>query len=138
MRISEIMGRYDIPRADAQILVASALQQTRSWVFAHENDALTRDEESRCSALLERRRSGEPVAYITETKEFFGRDFAVDPRVLIPRPATEGLIELVLGLYKKSIHLPIKTWTITPLDTEIVAAAVSGWSPVNMRTRIPL
>jgi len=53
-------------------------------------DAITR---SRFFELVERRVAGEPVAYITGSREFMGLDFTVDPRVLIPRPETEGLVE---------------------------------------------
>jgi len=52
---------------------------------------------SRFQELVERRAAGEPVAYITGFREFMGLDFVVDPRVLIPRPETEGLVERALA-----------------------------------------
>ena len=57
--------------------------------------------QARFDELIERRASGEPIAYITGTREFMGLDFVVDRRVLIPRPETEGLVERTLAWMEK-------------------------------------
>ena len=66
--------------------------------MARDDQAVSPAEAARYAALLARRLGGEPVAYLLGEKEFFGRRFAVDPRVLIPRPETEHVVESALGL----------------------------------------
>ncbi len=83
-------------RLEAQILIARALGVERSWLIAHDRDALTPDQAGAVEALITRRAGGEPVAYILGEREFFGRVFRVTPDVLIPRPETELLVEAVL------------------------------------------
>ena len=80
---------------DIEVLRAHVLKKDRSWVLAHPEYVLSKREQSQLEDCLKRRQAGEPVAYILGEKEFYGRMFAVDPRVLIPRPSTEGLIDLV-------------------------------------------
>ncbi len=66
-------------------------------MLARDREAVPGEEEARFEALLARRLAGEPVAYLTGEKEFFGRAFRVDRRVLIPRPETEHLVEAALA-----------------------------------------
>lgn len=80
----------DSPRLDAQVLAAHGLGRDRSWVLAHP-DTLVKGDELR--ALLQRRVNREPLAYITGVREFYGRVFAVDRDVLVPRQETEFLVE---------------------------------------------
>ncbi len=85
-------------RLEAEILLAHALDKGRSWLYAH---AMTRPDTAQMQAfsnLLERRLAGEPIAYLTGKREFFGRDFIVNKDVLIPRPETEHLVERALEL----------------------------------------
>src|SRR5205085_2642682 len=65
----------------------------RSALYAHPDRVLMPEQEQQYHALLERRVKGEPVAYLTRHKEFYGIDLLVDRRVLIPRPETELLVE---------------------------------------------
>ncbi|MBI3336471.1 peptide chain release factor N(5)-glutamine methyltransferase [Candidatus Peregrinibacteria bacterium] len=88
---------------DIEVLKAHVLKKDRSWVVAHPEYVLTKREQLKLEDCLKRRRAGEPVAYITGEKEFYGRMFFVDSRVLIPRPSTEGLIEMVLEKPKVQI-----------------------------------
>ena len=88
-------------RLEAEILMGDVLHRDRAWLYAHGNDHLTPDELSRFESLLARRERGEPIAYLTGSREFYGRDFSVNPAVLIPRPETELLIDLALDRLPK-------------------------------------
>lgn len=85
-------------RLDAELLIASALGCKRLDLYLRFDQPLADPELARIRALVERRRKFEPVAYILGVREFYGRSFAVDNRVLIPRPETEGVIEAALAL----------------------------------------
>jgi len=86
------------PALDAEVLLRHVLGLSRSDLFTHPERRLTADEGRRFDALLARRAGGEPVAYLTGEREFMGLTFAVDRRVLIPRPDTETLVERALAL----------------------------------------
>ena len=81
---------------DAQVLLAHVLARDRAWLVAHATESLAAADAEAFFALARRRRNGEPVAYLTGTREFFGLSLAVDPAVLIPRPETEALVECAL------------------------------------------
>ncbi|HEX6829243.1 MAG TPA: HemK/PrmC family methyltransferase, partial [Burkholderiales bacterium] len=83
-------------RVEARSLLAHALGRDRNWLAVHARDPLPDADATGFEALLRRRLAGEPVAYITGRREFFGLEFAVTPAVLIPRPETELLVELAL------------------------------------------
>ena len=84
-------------RLEARVLAAHAWNAAPIWLIAHDTDPLTGDQTTRFQALLQKRLSGEPIAYITGQREFYGREFHVTPDVLIPRPETELLVELALA-----------------------------------------
>lgn len=84
------------PRLDAELLLAHVLGWPRARLLAEGRQPLAADQLAAFGLLVERRRALEPVAYLTGHKEFFGRDFLVDRRVLVPRPETELLVELAL------------------------------------------
>ncbi len=94
---SALMGS-GLPQSDAETLLAFVMQKDRTWALSHPEYKLAPELWKKFQDALERRRSHEPVPYITGTQEFYGRDFTVDQRVLIPRPATEGLVELALAV----------------------------------------
>jgi release factor glutamine methyltransferase len=88
-------------RVDAQILLLHALSRPlhdRAWLLAHDTDLLTEAQQHNWDQALQRRLQGEPVAYITGHKDFFGLTLNVDARVLDPRPDTEILVEWALEL----------------------------------------
>ena len=90
-----------LERIDAQLLLLHALGKShgdRAWLLAHDNDKLDGDRTRQFEALAKRRAAGEPLAYILGYKEFFGLNLLVDPRVLIPRPDTETLVNWSLEL----------------------------------------
>lgn len=85
------------PRADALLLLARALRRRREWIFAHGDAAVSAAEALRFEGWCRARAQGEPLAYLLGDAGFYGRRFAVDPRVLVPRPESEHLIDEVLA-----------------------------------------
>jgi release factor glutamine methyltransferase len=82
---------------DARVLLAHVLGVDHAWLVAHALEPLSRAQADTFFALAKRRRDGEPVAYLTGTREFWGLCLAVTPAVLIPRPETEALVETALA-----------------------------------------
>ena len=94
-----------LERLDAQMLLLHSLQRPlheRAWLLAHDTDTLTEAQQAAWQVALHRRLAGEPVAYITGRKEFFGLTLAVDARVLDPRPDTETLVDWALAVLPTS------------------------------------
>jgi release factor glutamine methyltransferase len=89
------------PRLDAEILLSHTLGVERSWLHAHGETELKIGVVANIQELVNRRLNREPIAYIIGKKEFYGRSFIVTPKVLIPRPETEDLIELSLECFEK-------------------------------------
>ncbi len=90
-----------LERLDAQLLLLHALGRTpheRAWLLAHDTDMLPPEPRSVFKESALRRTAGEPLAYITGHKEFYGLDLQVDARVLVPRPDTETLVDWALEL----------------------------------------
>ena len=84
------------PRLDAELLLGRVLRLDRVGLIIDSERPLTRPELVRYRELHQRRRAGEPVAYLLGVREFYARPFVVDRRVLIPRPETEHLVEVAL------------------------------------------
>jgi release factor glutamine methyltransferase len=91
---SELPG--EDARADAELLLAAALQRPRAWLYAHADEVPVEAALQRFEALLQRRRRGEPVAYILGRREFWSLELEVGAGTLVPRPETELLVELAL------------------------------------------
>lgn len=88
-------------KLDAEVLIGHALGIQRLHFITDGARPLSDDELTACRALVRRRGKREPVAYILGQREFYSRDFAVDGRVLIPRPETEHLVELAARWLKE-------------------------------------
>lgn len=84
-------------RLEARVLAAFAWRVSPAWLIAHDRDRPEAESCAHFQRLVERRLSGEPIAYLTGVREFYGRSFLVTPDVLIPRPETELLVELALA-----------------------------------------
>ena len=104
MNIAQSLQRAQslgLARIDAPLLHLTALGRDphdRAWLLAHDSDALPEEVALRLDSWLSRRLAGEPIAYITGFKAFFGLNLQVDARVLDPRPDTEILVEWALEL----------------------------------------
>jgi release factor glutamine methyltransferase len=85
-------------RLDAELVLAHALRQPRSYLHAHDNDRLDEHTIACYQSLLARCAEGEPLAYLTGEREFWSLPLAVTPQVLIPRPETELAVERCLAL----------------------------------------
>ena len=83
-------------RLDAELLLAEVLGMTRTQLYTNFEQPLGSAERDRFRELVRRRAAREPVAYITGRREFWSLEFAVDRRVLVPRPETELVVEAVL------------------------------------------
>ena len=94
--LDDLIRHSQLPRAEARRLLASLTGQPLTWFMAHGDDPADPDIAARFQALAERRRAGEPLAYLLGQQEFYGRPFAVSPAVLIPRADTETLVETAL------------------------------------------
>ena len=94
-----------LERLDAQMLMLLALGQSphdRAWLLAHDTDPLPPDVASRFDALVARRADGEPLAYLTGSREFHGLTLQVDRRVLDPRSDTETLVDWALDVLQQT------------------------------------
>ena len=98
--LKNVAGRLaavsDSPTLDAEILLSRAIDMPRSYFFSHPEDEPDEGAIARLEKNLARRLAGEPMAYITGSKEFWSLQLMVTPATLIPRPETELLVELAL------------------------------------------
>ena len=81
------------PLLDAQLLVGLVLERDRLYLLTNPDQIVSREDENRIRALVEKRSDGVPLQHLTGKQEFMGMDFEVGPQVLIPRPETEILVE---------------------------------------------
>lgn len=96
--IDELLADSALSATEARVLLAHALGVERAWIVAHGRDPVADAEARAAEALFARRREGEPIAYITGEREFYGLALRVTPGVLIPRPETELVVEHALAL----------------------------------------
>jgi release factor glutamine methyltransferase len=93
--LEELLMQMD--RTDAMVIMAEVLGVDRSWIVANPMKILTETQDAQIDMLGAQRALGRPVAYLLNRREFYGRDFALDSAVLIPRPETETLVEAALA-----------------------------------------
>ena len=89
-------AQVGVPRLTAEVLLCHALQRERSYLYSHAEEQLTELAWIHYGRYLHQRMSGKPTQYITHRQEFFGREFKVQPDVLIPRPETEHVVAAAL------------------------------------------
>jgi len=97
----------DSPRLDTEVLLAHSLQKNRTYLATWSDKKLTEQEIYTFNKLLKRRQQGEPIAYITGTREFWSLNLTVNKDTLIPRPETELMVEEILNRYPQTddVHL---------------------------------
>jgi release factor glutamine methyltransferase len=118
--LRELHATSSTPRLDAEVLVMHVCSLDRSALITRGHCVLTGDQQHRLETLIARRRHGEPIAYLTGTREFWSLEFSVSPATLIPRPETELLVEKALA------HIPQDAeWTIADLGTGCGAIALA-------------
>ncbi|NAT76006.1 peptide chain release factor N(5)-glutamine methyltransferase [Dickeya dadantii] len=109
----------DSPKRDAEILLEHVTGKGRTFLLAFGETELTDDEGSALAALLARRATGEPIAYLVGHREFWSLPLAVSPATLIPRPDTECLVEHALA------NLPAGASSVLDLGTGTGAIALA-------------
>lgn len=113
------LSESESPRRDAEILLEHVTGKARTFILAFGETALTADQHAQLSALLSRRKAGEPVAHLTGEREFWSLPLYVSAATLIPRPDTECLVEHALA------HLPATACRILDLGTGTGAIALA-------------
>jgi len=94
--LASLIRESGLPRGEAEVLLRTILGCERAYLVAHADDGVESSKARAVQAWFARRRSGEPVAYITGRREFYGLSLCVTPDVLIPRPETEHVVDLAL------------------------------------------
>lgn len=122
-----------LPRPEAEYLLLHLLDKDmtqRVWLRAHDTDVLVADTNDAFQALCTRRLDGEPVAYLTGSKAFYGLDLTVDARVLDPRPDTECLVDWALEvLPAPSPNTRLSSLADLGTGSGAIALAVAGQRP---------
>ena len=95
IRATARLAGTEAPAVVAALLICHVLGIDKVTLVAHSEEEVPPEAEKKLEALVKRRLAGEPVAYLTGRREFYGRDFLVDSSTLIPRPETEHLVEAV-------------------------------------------
>ena len=155
-----IMGALDLDartaRLEVRVLAAHVLKVAPSWLIAHDTDVLHAAAVVNFRALFERRLTGEPIAYLTGVREFYGYEFEVTPDVLIPRPETELLVERALmqippdvaldvlelgcgsGCVAISLALQRPRARITAVDCSVAALTLARRNAERLNTQVEL
>jgi len=95
-------GKINIPPLEAEILLAAVLKKPPVFLLTRGEKKITKTQNAKYRRLIARRLKGEPVAYLTGHKEFYGLNFKVNKNVLIPRPETELMVEEALKLITRN------------------------------------
>ena len=94
--VARALRESGLEACDANLLLQAVLDVNRAYLAAHHDQLLNSRQAAAFEELVQRRRAGEPTAYILGEREFYGMNFKITPAVLIPRPETELLVELAL------------------------------------------
>lgn len=105
--VSLFKDRFSSSHLEVILILSLALGKSKEYILSHQDLELSEEEIKRIKYFLNRRLSGVPYAYLKKEKEFFGINFYIEEGVLIPRPETEIIVELVLneGTFRKGLDL---------------------------------
>ncbi|MDA7732140.1 peptide chain release factor N(5)-glutamine methyltransferase [Candidatus Pelagibacter sp.] len=95
------------PQLDSEILLSKSIKRDKKHIILNPKEILNLEQLRNFKSLIERRKKGEPIAYLISKKEFWKDEFFVNKDVLIPRPDTEIIIEQVLKIYSKNVQSQI-------------------------------
>ena len=95
------------PQLDSEILLSNSIKRDKKHIILNPKEVLNSEQLRKFKSLIERRKKGEPIAYLINKKEFWKDEFFVNKDVLIPRPDSELIIEQVLKIYSKDIQLQV-------------------------------
>jgi release factor glutamine methyltransferase len=95
------------PQLDSEILLSNSIKRDKKHIILNPKEILDSEQLEKFKSLIERRKKGEPIAYIINKKEFWKDEFFVNKDVLIPRPDSELIIEQVLKIYSKDVQLQV-------------------------------
>ena len=95
------------PQLDSEILLSNSIKRDKKHIILNPKEILNSEQLGKFKSLIERRKKGEPIAYIINKKEFWKDEFFVNKDVLIPRPDSELIIEQVLKIYSKDVQLQV-------------------------------
>ena len=95
------------PQLDSEILLSNSIKRDKKHIILNPKEILNSEQLEKFKSLIERRKKGEPIAYLINKKEFWKDEFFVNKDVLIPRPDSELIIEQVLKIYSKDVQLQV-------------------------------
>jgi len=95
------------PQLDSEILLSDSIKRDKKHIILNPKEILNSEQLVKFKSLIERRKKGEPIAYLINKKEFWKDEFFVNKDVLIPRPDSELIIEQVLKIYLKDVQLQV-------------------------------
>jgi release factor glutamine methyltransferase len=95
------------PQLDSEILLSNTIKRDKKHIILNPKEFLNSEQLGKFKSLIERRKEGEPIAYLINKKEFWKDEFFVNKDVLIPRPDTELIIDQVLKIYSKEVQLQV-------------------------------
>lgn len=150
MLIREWLISSELPREDAELILTHVLSVDRPFLVTHDFEKIPVHALKTANFLKKQRHSGLPIAYVLKTKNFYGRDFFVDRRVLIPRPESETIIDLAhRGTYKNildlgtgsgclaiTLKLELKNAVVTASDLSNAALNVARKNAKNLKANI--
>ncbi len=147
-------ARQVIEPGEARLLLRHLLGCASTWIEAHRDEALDPDVEQAFKAWVARRVAGEPIAYLLQSREFYGRSFGVGPDVLIPRPETELIVDVVLQKFERNaairildlgtgsgclgitLALELRNASVTAVDVSPAAIAIARRNAVQMQATV--
>ena len=95
------------PQLDSEILLSNSIKRDKKYIILNPKEILDSEQLGKFKSLIERRKKGEPIAYLINKKEFWKDEFFVNKDVLIPRPDSEVIIEQLLKICSKDAQLQV-------------------------------